>query len=434
MAAAIDRSVAVVGLGYVGLPLALGFAETGRDVIGFDVDAGRVADLRRGIDRNDPDRPSIALPAGLRFTADAHDLAGCEVFVVAVPTPIDGDRRPDLAPLLAAADLIGPVLRPGALVVVESTVHPGATEEVFGPRLAAASGLGSGLAPGQGFVLGYSPERINPGDPVHGLAEVVKVVSGEDKATLDRMAALYGPVVPAGLHLAPSIRVAEASKITENVQRDVNIALMNELALIYDRLGLRTEDVLAAARTKWNFAPYRPGLVGGHCIGVDPYYLIAKAEAHGYYPELIRAARRINDGMADRIAQKIVVRLSAAGIAVAGARIGLMGLAFKENVSDARNSQAPVIARALRDLGAVMLAADPLVDPETARRDLGLDVVDPALLVDLDALVLTSPHRAFLADGPDGLGRRVRPGGLLVDVTSALDPARIPGDRHYWSL
>ena len=428
--AARDRTVAVVGLGYVGLPLALAFAEAGRTVVGFDVDPDRVADLARGIDRNDPDRPSVVLPGGLGFTADAAGLAGCEAFVVAVPTPIDGDRRPDLAPLLSAADLIGPVLRPGALVVVESTVHPGATEEVFGPRLARASGL----AQGSGFVLGYSPERINPGDPTHGIADVVKVVSGEDAATLERVAALYAPVVPAGLHLAPSIRVAEASKITENVQRDVNIALMNELALIYDRLGLRTEDVLAAARTKWNFAPYRPGLVGGHCIGVDPYYLIAKAEAHGYYPELIRAARRLNDGMADRVAQKIVVRLSAAGIAVAGARIGLMGLAFKENVSDARNSQAPVIGRALRDLGAVLLAADPLVDLAIARRDLGLEIVEPAELVELDALVLASPHRAFLADGPAALGRRVRPGGLLVDVTSALDPAGIPSDRYYWSL
>ncbi|MEQ8814113.1 MAG: nucleotide sugar dehydrogenase [Thalassobaculum sp.] len=425
-----DRTVAVVGLGYVGLPLALAFAEAGRKVVGFDVDADRVADLARGIDRNDPEHPAIGLPAGLGFTADPAGLAGCEAFVVAVPTPIDGDRRPDLAPLLAAADLIGPVLRPGALVVVESTVHPGATEEVFGPRLAAASGL----AQGSGFVLGYSPERINPGDPGHGIADVVKVVSGEDADTLDRVAALYAPVVPAGLHLAPSIRVAEASKITENVQRDVNIALMNELALIYDRLGLRTEDVLAAARTKWNFAPYRPGLVGGHCIGVDPYYLIAKAEAHGYYPELIRAARRLNDGMADRVAQKIVVRLSTAGIAVAGARIGLMGLAFKENVSDARNSQAPVIGRALRDLGAVLLAADPLVDPATARRELGLEIVEPAMLVDLDALILANPHRAFLADGPVALGQRVRPGGLLVDVTSALDPAEISPDRHYWSL
>jgi len=425
-----DGRVAVIGLGYVGLPLALAFARAGRVVVGFDVDASRVSDLALGIDRNDPDRPTVALPEGLTVTADAATLAGCDTYVVAVPTPIDGDRRPDLGPLLSAADLIGPGLRRGALVVVESTVHPGATEEVVGPRLEAASGL----VRGRDFTLGYSPERINPGDAVHGLADVVKVVSGEDAATLERVAALYAPVVPAGLHRAPSIRVAEASKITENVQRDVNIALMNELALIYDRLGLRTEDVLAAARTKWNFAPYRPGLVGGHCIGVDPHYLIAKAEAHGYYPELIRAARRLNDGMAERVAQKIVVRLSTAGIAVAGARIGLMGLAFKENVSDARNSQAPVIAAALRDLGAVLLAADPLVDPATARRDLGLSVADQAELHDLDALVLASPHRSFLAEGPESLAARVRPGGLIVDITSALDPGRIPADRHYWSL
>lgn len=425
-----DHRIAVVGLGYVGLPLALAFARSGRAVVGFDVDRARVADLARGIDRNEPDRPALAVPEGLAFTATAEDLVGCDAYVVAVPTPIDGGRRPDLGPLLTASDLIGPALHRGALVVVESTVHPGATEEIVGPRLEAASGLRRG----RDFVLGYSPERINPGDSVHGLADVVKVVSGEDEATLARVAALYRPVVPAGLHLAPSIRVAEASKITENVQRDVNIALMNELALVYDRLGLRTEDVLAAARTKWNFAPYRPGLVGGHCIGVDPYYLIAKAEAHGYYPELIRAARRLNDGMAERVAQKIVVRLSAAGIAVAGARIGLMGLAFKENVSDARNSQAPVIARALGELGGVVLAADPLVDPQIASRDLSVALVDRDLLVDLDALVLASPHRAFVAEGVEGLAGRVRPGGLLVDVTSALDPARVPADRHYWSL
>lgn len=425
-----DDSIAVIGLGYVGLPLALAFARAGRSVTGFDVDRGRVADLAAGIDRNDPEDPGLALPRGLSVTAEPSELDGRDVYVIAVPTPIDGGRRPDLGPLLSAADIIGPGLRPGALVVVESTVHPGATEELFGPRLETASGL----ARGRDFVLGYSPERINPGDAVHGLADVVKVVSGEDAATLDRVAALYAPIVPAGLHRAPSIQVAEASKITENVQRDVNIALMNELALIYDRLGLRTEDVLAAARSKWNFAPYRPGLVGGHCIGVDPYYLIAKAEAHGYYPELIRAARRLNDGMAERVAQKIVIRLSSAGIAVSGARIGLMGLAFKENVSDARNSQAPVIAQALRDLGAVVLAADPLVDPEIARRDLGIEILEPRVLVDLDALVVASPHRALLAEGTAALAGRVRSGGLLVDVTSALDPAPVPADRHYWSL
>ncbi|MEQ8394468.1 nucleotide sugar dehydrogenase [Thalassobaculum sp.] len=430
MPALSDTNVAIIGLGYVGLPLAVAFARAGRRVLGFDVDARRVADLTGGLDRNDPDHPAIAIPDGLTFTADPVELAGCHVFVIAVPTPIDGDRRPDLDPLLAASDLIGPALRPGALVIVESTVHPGATEEVVGPRLASASGL----TQGSGFALGYSPERINPGDAGHGLSDVVKVVSGQDAATLQRVAALYAPIVPAGLHLAPSIRVAEASKITENVQRDVNIALMNELALIYDRLGLRTEDVLAAARTKWNFAPYRPGLVGGHCIGVDPYYLIAKAEAHGYYPELIRSARRLNDGMADRVAQKIVVRLSSLGIAIAGARVGLMGLAFKENVSDARNSQAPTIARALQDLGAVVLATDPLVDPALARRDLGLEMVEQSTLVGLDALVLASPHRVFLAEKAEGLAARVRAGGLLVDVTSALDPSGIPGDRSYWSL
>lgn len=425
-----QQTIAILGIGYVGLPLALAFGGAGFRVIGFDTDRDRVEELSAGRDRNEPDGGSLAVPDSVRFTADQAELSEAGVFVIAVPTPIDADRRPDLGPLVRAADTIGAVLRPGGLVVVESTVYPGATEEVVAPRLEAASGL----VRGRDFKVGYSPERINPGDPTHGVSAVVKVVSAEDADALERVAALYRPIVPAGLHLAPSIRVAEACKITENIQRDVNVALMNELALIYDRLQLRTEDVLAAARTKWNFAAYTPGLVGGHCIGVDPYYLIAKAEAHGYYPELIRAARRLNDGMAERVADKIVTRLSSLGIAIAGARVGLFGLSFKENVSDARNSQSPVIARALGALGAHVLPSDPMVDPATAQRELGLQLVPAASVTDLDALILASPHAEYLREGSEALGGRVRPGGLVVDVKSALDPGRIPADRHYWSL
>ncbi|WPZ36216.1 nucleotide sugar dehydrogenase [Thalassobaculum sp. OXR-137] len=425
-----DATVAVLGLGYVGLPLALAFAEAGRTVVGFDIDGTRTADLGRGIDRNDPEGVAIALPAGLRFTSDPADLASADVFVLAVPTPIDDSRRPDLGPLADAARVVGGAIRPGGLVIVESTVHPGATEEVVGPIVAKISGLTAG----EGFKLGYSPERINPGDTSHGLGDVVKVVSGQDAETLARVVALYAPVVPAGLHEAPSIKVAEASKITENIQRDVNIALMNELAQVYDRLGLRTEDVLAAARTKWNFAPYTPGLVGGHCIGVDPYYLIAKAETHGYYPELIRSARRLNDTMSERIVQKTVTLLGTGGTAIAGARIGVMGVAFKENVSDARNSQVPPIVKGLADLGATVMVADPLVDAPMARRALGIDLVAADTLVDLDALVLASPHRAFLKDGVSGLGARLRPGGLLVDIKSVVAPGDLPEGLRYWSL
>ncbi len=425
-----DRTVAVLGLGYVGLPLALAFAAAGRRVIGFDVDPTRISGLAAGTDRNDPEGRPLAAPDGLRFTADPGDLAAADVFVIAVPTPIDEARRPDLGPLADAARTVGTAIRAGGLVVVECTVHPGATEEIVGPLVAEASGL----AAGRDFRLGYSPERINPGDAAHGLGDVVKVVSGEDAETLERVAALYGEIVPAGLHRAPSIRVAEASKITENIQRDVNIALMNELAQVYDRLGLRTEDVLAAARTKWNFAPYTPGLVGGHCIGVDPYYLIAKAEAHGYYPELIRSARRLNDTMAERVVQKTVTLLSAGGTAIAGARIGVMGVSFKENVSDPRNSQVPPIVTGLATLGARVLVTDPLVDSQVARRALGMDLVPVDALTDLDALVLASPHRCFLEGGAARLGARLRPGGLLVDIKSALQPSAIPPERRYWSL
>lgn len=425
-----DRTVAVLGLGYVGLPLAIAFAGVGRSVIGYDTDTARAQELSHGVDRNDPDGRRLALPKGLRFSCDPADLGSADVFVVAVPTPIDPARRPDLGPLAEAARTIGSAIRPGGLVIVESTVHPGATEEVVGPIVAESSGL----AMGSGFKLGYSPERINPGDTTHDLGNVVKVVSAEDEETLGRVVALYSDIVPAGLHAAPSIRVAEASKITENIQRDVNIALMNELAQVYDRLGIRTEDVLAAARTKWNFAPYTPGLVGGHCIGVDPYYLIAKAEAHGYYPELIRSARRLNDTMAERVVQKTVMLLGSGGTAIAGARVGVMGVSFKENVSDARNSQVPTIVHGLVELGADVAVVDPIVAPAVAERILGMSLVDSSVLVGLDALILASPHRVFLNEGAEGLGRRLREGGLLVDVKSALDPTHLEANRIYWSL
>jgi UDP-N-acetyl-D-galactosamine dehydrogenase len=322
------------------------------------------------------------------------------------------------------------VLRPGGLVVFESTVYPGLTEELCGPLLAAASGLRQG----QDFQLGYSPERINPGDRAHRLETIAKVVAAESPDALERVAALYGPVAVAGLHRAPSIRVAEAAKVIENTQRDLNIALMNELALICDRLGIRTHDVLAAAATKWNFLPFTPGLVGGHCIGVDPYYLTAKAERLGYHPEVILAGRRINDGMGGFVAQKLVKLLIAKEVPVRRARVGVLGLTFKENVPDLRNSRVPDILKELASFGIAALLHDPLADAGAAQHEYGLELAPLALLRDLDALVLAVPHRAYLEHGELGLAAMLGPRGILSDVRSALDPARLPATITYWSL
>ena len=423
-------TVAVISVGYVGLPLAQALAATGRETLGFDLQEGRVSELNRGIDRNDPEGAGFVVPDCLRFTSNPEDLRGCSAYLIAVPTPIDADRRPDLAPLISASQMVGGVLAKGALVVVESTVHPGATETVVIPELEAVSGLKAGVD----FKVGYSPERINPGDQRHGLAEVVKVVSGLDAPSLQSMVELYGPIVPAGLHQASSIMVAEAAKITENVQRDVNIALMNELALVFDRIGIRTEDVLQAARTKWNFAPFSPGLVGGHCIGVDPYYLIARAEAEGYYPELIRSARRLNDGISEYVADKLVLLLASEGVAIKGAKVAVLGITFKEDVSDIRNSQIPAIIDRLQELGAELLVVDPLVDAEVARRELGIELAELADLAMLDGLVLASPHRTFLAGGGEALLNLLKPNGLLIDIKSRISSDLVEPDYKYWSL
>ncbi len=424
-----DRHIAVIGLGYVGLPVALALARHFR-VVGFDVDGQRVAALRRGIDATGEASAEALGATTLRVTDDPDQLAGATAFVVTVPTPIDANRHPDLGPLRRACATLGPRLRPGALVVLESTVYPGVTEEVCGPLLAAASGLRQG----RDIKLGYSPERINPGDREHRLESIVKVVAGQDAATLERVAALYGPVVEAGLHRAPSIRVAEAAKVIENTQRDLNIALMNELSLIFDRLGLRTAEVLAAARTKWNFLPFTPGLVGGHCIGVDPYYLTAKAEAVGYHPQVILAGRRINDGMGAFVGQRLVKLLIRAGLPVKGARVGILGLTFKEDVPDLRNSRVPDIVAELEEFGITAMVHDPLIDGATARDACGLDLAPLEALVDLHGLVLAVPHRAYRARPLAELAATLVSGGVVVDIKSALDPARLPDDLHYWSL
>jgi len=423
-----DR-IAVVGLGYVGLPVALAFARRYPDVIGFDIDSARIAQLRRGHDRTEESRPEDLLGTTLEFTDDPLKLEQCTCFVVTVPTPIDADRRPDLRPLVSACTSIGRVLRSGAVVIFESTVYPGVTEEVCGPVLAKVSGLRQGID----FKLGYSPERINPGDREHRFETIRKVVAGEDEATLERVARLYEGVVPAGIHRASSIKVAEAAKVIENTQRDLNIALMNELAIICDKLGIRTKEVLEAAGTKWNFLPFQPGLVGGHCIGVDPYYLTAKAESLGYHPQVILAGRRINDSMGSYVAQRLVKMLIQAEMPVKGARVGILGLTFKENVPDLRNSRVPDIIAELAQFGVAPLVHDPMADAAEARHEYGIELCGAGELSGLDALVLAVPHAEALRDLP-ALFARVKPGGVVMDVKSALDPAALPEGLRYWSL
>lgn len=425
-----EERIAVMGVGYVGLPLALALAGAFGDVRGFDVDEARIKALREGHDWNDETGSPLRPPANLRFTDRVDELKGANVFIVTVPTPIDDSRRPDLGPIERACRAIGRVIAPGALVIVESTVYPGVVEEFCGPIIARESGL----AQGRDFKLGYSPERINPADNDHRLDNVVKIIAAEDTETLDRMARLYGAIVHAGLHRAPSIQVAEAAKVTENIQRDVNIALVNELARIFDRLGLRTHDVLEAAGTKWNFMKFRPGLVGGHCIGVDPYYLIARAEAFGYYPEVIRASRRLNNGMAGFIAERAVKLLTRAGRSVKAARVGILGLTFKEDVTDIRNSQVPEIARELVQFGAAPLIHDPHADPIRVREEYGIELATWEQMGELDALVLAVAHRVFLARPRHDIFGLLRRDGVMIDIKSVFRPDEIPAGLQYWSL
>jgi UDP-N-acetyl-D-galactosamine dehydrogenase len=425
-----ERKIAVVGLGYVGLPVALAFARRFPGTLGFDIDERRVRELARGHDATGESSTDEILSARLDVTTDRERLAEADFFVVAVPTPIDETHRPDLRPIIGASRTLASVLKRGDIVVYESTVYPGVTEEIAGPILAE----GSGLVCGVDFKLGYSPERINPGDKEHTLERIVKVVSGQDAETADIVAEVYGAIIQAGVHRAPSIKVAEAAKVIENTQRDLNVALMNEVALIFDRLGIRTKDVLDAAGTKWNFLRFTPGLVGGHCIGVDPYYLTTKAEELGYHPQVILAGRRINDTMGAFVGQKLAKLLSQCRVQIHGARIGVLGLTFKPNVSDLRNSRVPGIIDELKSFGAVPLVHDPLASREHAHEEYHIDLCSEADLKDLDALVLAVPHRHYLEQPLAQLLDGVRKGGVVIDVMSALDPAKV-GERHrYWSL
>ena len=422
--------IAVIGLGYVGLPVALAFAEKFPGVIGFDIDKQKIAALCAGHDATGETEPDILRQTSLRFTSDPKALAAATFFIVAVPSPIDANKRPDLQYLIRASETVGRILRTGAVVVFESTVYPGVTEDICGAVIERESGLKRGVD----FKLGYSPERINPGDREHTLEKIVKIVSGEDEETLNRVADVYSAVITAGIHRAPSIKVAEAAKIIENTQRDLNIALMNELALIFDRLGLSTRDVLAAARTKWNFLPFSPGLVGGHCISVDPYYLTNKAQEVGYHPEVILAGRRINDRMGQHLAQRLIKLLVHADISVKCARVGILGLTFKENVPDLRNSRVLDIVTELREFGIEPLVHDPVASADETRRVCGLELTDWDGMKNLDAVILAVSHRNYLDMPPEDFCVCVRPGGVLMDVKSALEPALLPAEIRYWSL
>ena len=424
-----SERVGILGLGYVGLPVALAFARKFPGSVGFDIHAEKVAELTRGFDRNLEVPESVLKASSLEMTSAVEMLASCTFFVVAVPTPVDDNNVPDLTPVIRASETVGKVLKKGDVVVYESTVYPGVTEEICGPVLAKVSGL----VQGQDFKLGYSPERINPGDKEHTLERITKVVSGEDAATLERVASVYAAIVDAGVHRAPSIRVAEAAKVIENTQRDINIALMNELSIIFDKMGIRTADVLAAAGTKWNFLNFKPGLVGGHCIGVDPYYLTTKAQQLGYQPEVILAGRRLNDNMGRYIAQRLVKLLVNAGVPVRGARVGVLGITFKENVNDIRNSKVPSIIAELAEFGIKAIVHDPIASAKDTHQEYGIDLSPWSELHDLDALVVAVAHGTFLEMGP-ALLAPLRDGGLLVDVKSIFAPSKLDPRIGYWSL
>jgi UDP-N-acetyl-D-galactosamine dehydrogenase len=412
------RRISVVGLGYVGLPVAVAFGRTAR-VVGFDVNAQRVRELRAGHDRTGEVAAADLAASDILYTDRIEDLATADFHIVAVPTPVDDAHQPDFTPLVKASESVGRALKKGDIVVFESTVYPGATEEICAPVLERHSQL----ACGRDFTLGYSPERINPGDKEHTFTKIRKVVSGQDGPTLDTVAAVYGSVVTAGVHRAASIKVAEAAKVIENTQRDLNIALMNELALLFERLGIDTLDVLEAAGTKWNFLPFRPGLVGGHCIGVDPYYLTHKAEKVGLIPQVILAGRRINDGMGEFIASRAVREMTRAGHPISGAHVTVLGLTFKEDCPDLRNSRVIDIIRELEGYGAVVQVADPLADAEEAKHEYGVTLTPLDQLKPAAAVVAAVAHREYRALAPEQLLAHCRKPAVVLDIKGMYDRA-----------
>jgi UDP-N-acetyl-D-galactosamine dehydrogenase len=429
MGARHGRRIAVIGLGYVGLPVAAAFAGAGLRVVAFDISEQRIAELRDGYDRTREVEPEDLRHPGFCFTADPQQLREADFFIVTVPTPIDEANRPDLRALLAASRTVGAALKPGDIVVYESTVYPGATEEDCAPVLEQASGL----VGGRDFTLGYSPERINPGDRQHRFEAIKKVVSGQDARTLDIIASVYGSVVTAGVHKAASIKTAEAAKVIENTQRDLNIALMNELSSIFHALAIDTGDVLAAAATKWNFVPFSPGLVGGHCIGVDPYYLTHRAERAGYHPQLILAGRRVNDGVGAQVARQCVRMMLRRG----GAKgpVTVLGLSFKENVPDIRNSKVVDIVRELEAFGVAVQVHDPMALRQEAAHEYGIRLLPREALEPADAVILAVAHDGFVAEGwPFVAGLLRNETGIVLDIKGKLPRADRPADIELWRL
>ena len=416
--------IAVIGLGYVGLPLAIALASH-FEVVGYDKDVNRIEELKRGIDRTREKARHAIDGSSANFTANAKDIAGADVFIITVPTPVDSSNSPDLSAVRSASQEIGSFLKRGAIVILESTVYPGVTEEVCGPEISKISGLECGVD----FHLGYAPERINPGDHVHGLGNVVKVVAGQTDEVATVLADLYGKIVEAGVYIARDIRTAEAAKVIENAQRDINIAFVNEVAMISGRLGVSVNDVLEAAGTKWNFLPFKPGLVGGHCIGVDPYYLAYKSRKAGHEPEIILAGRRINDAMGGYLADRID------GLLGRASQILILGITFKENVPDLRNSKVVDLARELESRGHAIDIADPLADIDEARKLYGVNIrrkLDGA--GGYDCVVGAVMHDAYRHMGGNDFAGLLKQGGLLADIKGGWRSLNMPNDLRYWEI
>lgn len=425
------RSIAVVGLGYVGLPIAVAFGKQG-PVVGFDINKAKIDELRRGVDRTGEVSLADLKATKVHYTCEPSDLKAADFIIVAVPTPINEALQPDFTALQKSSELIGRNLSHGTIVVYESTVYPGATEEVCLPILEKMSGMKAGVD----FKIGYSPERINPGDKEHTLEKIIKVVSAQDADSLEIVAKTYEMVVKAGIHRASSIKVAEAAKVIENTQRDLNIALMNELSLIFHRLGIDTKSVLEAAGTKWNFLRFSPGLVGGHCIGVDPYYLTAKAESVGYHPQVILSGRRINNGMGKFVAEQTMKLLSQLSRPVNELKVAVLGLTFKENVPDLRNSKVPDIINELREYGVEVVVHDPIADSAEAVHEYGIKLVDLKQIRDVDGVIVAVSHKKFLDVGLSELLKPLRDqkSGVLIDVKSVFEPSAVPASIKYWRL
>jgi UDP-N-acetyl-D-galactosamine dehydrogenase len=418
-----SSKIGIIGLGYVGLPLAIEFGKR-YATIGLDIKVDRVEELRAGRDSTlEVTAEELGQAARLEFTCDPADLADCNVYIVTVPTPIDDHKRPDLTMLEGASSTVGPLLRAGDVVIFESTVYPGATEEVCVPILAAESGL----VYKQDFHAGYSPERINPGDKEHRVTSILKVTSGSSPEVAEFVDALYRSVITAGTHRASSIRVAEAAKVIENTQRDLNIALINELSLIFKRLGIDTEEVLLAAGTKWNFLPFRPGLVGGHCIGVDPYYLTHKAQEIGYNPEVILAGRRINDAMGAYVTDQVIKLMIQRKIQISGSRALVLGLSFKENCPDLRNSRVIDVIRELQGYNVLVDVHDPWIDTAEARHEYGIELLAQPEQGEYDAVIIAVGHEQFGAMGVTGLRGLCKPDGILFDVKYLLPATAVDG-------